>query len=134
MIRRLLWIPVLTAVALLAQTTGGTGSGGAGGGTGGTGGTSGGTGGTGGGVGNTGGTYDRTSDTVTFTLTAGTVSRLTPDIVQIDGYGATGASGSPYLDSHGKVVAVLYGGEAESGGRIVYAVPAALIAELLQGL
>ena len=68
------------------------------------------------------------------TLTAGTVSRLTPDIVQIDGYGATGASGSPYLDAHGKVVAVLYGGEAESGGRIVYAVPAALIAELLQGL
>ena len=68
------------------------------------------------------------------TLTAGTVSRLTPDVVQIDGYGATGASGSPYLDSHGHVVAVLYGGEAESGGRIVYAVPAALIAELLQGL
>lgn len=68
------------------------------------------------------------------TLTAGTVSRLTPDIVQIDGYGATGASGSPYLDAHGHVVAVLYGGEAESGGRIVYAVPAALVEELLQGL
>ncbi len=68
------------------------------------------------------------------TLTAGTVSRLTPDIVQIDGYGATGASGSPYLDARGHVVAVLYGGEAESGGRIVYAVPAARIAELLRGL
>ncbi|HEU4570408.1 MAG TPA: trypsin-like peptidase domain-containing protein [Gemmatimonadales bacterium] len=64
------------------------------------------------------------------TLTAGTISRLTPDVVQIDGYGATGASGSPYLDAHGHVVAVLYGGAPESNGRIVYAVPATRIGEL----
>jgi S1-C subfamily serine protease len=64
------------------------------------------------------------------TLTAGTISRLTPDVVQIDGYGATGASGSPYLDAHGHVVAVLYGGAPESNGRIVYAVPATRIEEL----
>jgi S1-C subfamily serine protease len=67
----------------------------------------------------------------TATLTAGTISRLTPDLVQIDGYGATGASGSPILDQHGHVVGVLYGGAAGSGGRIVYAEPARHIAELL---
>ncbi|MEO6066821.1 MAG: trypsin-like peptidase domain-containing protein [Gemmatimonadales bacterium] len=65
------------------------------------------------------------------TLTAGTVSRLTPDVVQIDGYGATGASGSPILDSRGMVVGVLYGGQVGTGGRIVYAEPAKYIAELL---
>ncbi len=67
------------------------------------------------------------------TLVAGTISRLTTDLVQIDGYGATGASGSPILDQHGHVVGVLYGGQAESGGRIVYAEPARFIAGLLQG-
>jgi S1-C subfamily serine protease len=67
------------------------------------------------------------------TLTAGTISRLTDQLVQLDGYGATGASGSPILDQHGHVVAVLYGGQQESGGRIVYAVPASYIAGLYDG-
>ena len=67
------------------------------------------------------------------TLTVGTVSRLTNDLVQLDSYGATGASGSPILDQHGHVVAVLYGGQQESGGRIVYAVPAGYIADLFAG-
>ncbi|MBW8773076.1 MAG: trypsin-like peptidase domain-containing protein [Gemmatimonadetes bacterium] len=67
------------------------------------------------------------------TLTAGRISRLTDQLVQLDGYGATGASGSPILDQHGHVVAVLYGGQQESGGRIVYAVPASYIAELFNG-
>lgn len=68
----------------------------------------------------------------TATLTAGTISRLTPDLVQIDGYGATGASGSPILDQRGYVVGVLYGGAVGSGGRIVYAEPARFIADLLK--
>ncbi|HET7042338.1 MAG TPA: serine protease, partial [Gemmatimonadales bacterium] len=67
------------------------------------------------------------------TLTAGTVSRETNDLIQVDGYGATGASGSPFFNAAGEVVAVLYGGERESNGRIIYAVPASRIAELLQG-
>ena len=67
------------------------------------------------------------------TLTAGTISRLTPDIVQIDGYGATGASGSPILDQRGYVVGVLYGGQRDTGGRIVYAEPARFIAGLFNG-
>jgi S1-C subfamily serine protease len=69
----------------------------------------------------------------TATLTAGTISRLTPDLVQIDGYGATGASGSPILDQRGFVVGVLYGGQSGTGGRIVYAEPARYIRELLDG-
>ncbi len=77
--------------------------------------------------------FDNLSRTgATATLTAGTISRTTSDLVQIDGYGATGASGSPILDSRGYVVGVLYGGQANTGGRIVYAEPARYIAELLQ--
>ena len=67
------------------------------------------------------------------TLTAGTISRLAHDLVQIDGYGATGASGSPILDPHGHVVGVLYGGQRDTGGRIVYAEPAKFIAGLFNG-
>jgi len=66
------------------------------------------------------------------TLTAGTISRITEDVVQIDGYGATGASGSPILDQRGFVVGVLYGGQAGTGGRIVYAEPARHIQRLLE--
>ena len=66
------------------------------------------------------------------TLTAGTISRTTDDLVQIDGYGATGASGSPILDQRGFVVGVLYGGQAGTGGRIVYAEPAKYIQQLLE--
>ena len=58
------------------------------------------------------------------TTITGTVSRILPDLVQIDGYGTAGASGSPVFDASGRVIAVLSGGEKESNGRIVYAVPA----------
>ena len=76
---------------------------------------------------------DLTRTGASATLTAGTVSRLAHDLVQIDGYGATGASGSPILDPHGHVVGVLYGGQRDTGGRIVYAEPAKFIAGLFSG-
>jgi len=67
------------------------------------------------------------------TLTVGTVSKVLPNVVQVDGYGAPGSSGSPIFDREGRVVAVLYGGNRESQGKIIYGVPAtAVIAYLSQ--
>ncbi|MFL5606278.1 MAG: trypsin-like peptidase domain-containing protein [Gemmatimonadaceae bacterium] len=54
----------------------------------------------------------------------GTVSKQLDDVMQIDAYAGKGSSGSPVFDSRGLVVGVVYGGAPESGGRIVYAVPA----------
>jgi S1-C subfamily serine protease len=68
------------------------------------------------------------------TLTAGTISKALPDLIQIDGYGAQGASGSPIFDAAGSLLGVLYSGEAGSGGRIVYAVPVPYVTALLRSL
>lgn len=65
------------------------------------------------------------------TTTAGTVSKRIDEVLQIDSYAGKGSSGSPVFDVHGYVVGVIYGGEAESRGRIVYAVPAERIAAFL---
>jgi S1-C subfamily serine protease len=65
------------------------------------------------------------------TLSVGTTSKVIPSLVQIDGYGAPGSSGSPIFNRDGKLVGVLYGGQAESGGRIIYSVPAATLVSYL---
>jgi S1-C subfamily serine protease len=69
---------------------------------------------------------------LTASVLLGTVSRLAPGLLQLDGYGASGASGSPVLNARGELVGVLYGEERGSGGRILYAVPAGEILELLR--
>jgi len=71
---------------------------------------------------------------VRTTLTAGTVSKALRDLLQIDGYGAPGASGSPIFDASGALLGVLYGGEPGSNGRIVYAVPVPYVTALLRDL
>ena len=65
------------------------------------------------------------------TLTAGTVSKVLSTVVQVDGFGAPGSSGSPMFDRSGRVVAVLYGGERDASGNIIYGVPAARVVEYL---
>lgn len=61
-------------------------------------------------------------------LSVGTVGKLVPETLQLDAFAAQGSSGSPVFDQRGFVVGVIYGGATESGGRIVYAVPAARLA------
>jgi S1-C subfamily serine protease len=60
---------------------------------------------------------------VSATLTLGTASRVLPQVLQLDSYGAQGASGSPIFNRDGLVVGILYGGEKSSNGRIVFGVP-----------
>ena len=68
---------------------------------------------------------------VASTLTLGTVSRVQPALVQLDGYGAQGSSGSPILDRTGVVIGILYGGQPGSNGRILYGVPVRFAQRLL---
>jgi len=72
------------------------------------------------------------------TLNAGTVSKRTSSVLQIDSYAAHGSSGSPVFNSLGLVVGVIFGGQANAGGRIVFAVPpdrvAAFVAGEVQGI
>ena len=68
------------------------------------------------------------------TLTVGTVSKVLSDVIQVDGYGAPGSSGSPVFDRNGHVVAVLYGGNRESQGKIIYGVPATAVTAYLKQL
>ena len=57
------------------------------------------------------------------TLGLGTVSKMLADTLQFDAYAAPGSSGSAVFDARGFVVGVLFGGQGESNGRIIYAVP-----------
>ena len=70
---------------------------------------------------------------VKTSLTAGTVSKLLPDVLQIDAYASHGSSGSPIFDANGWVVGIVYGGDPQSQGRLTYAVPASKIDGMLRG-
>ncbi|MFI5244545.1 MAG: trypsin-like peptidase domain-containing protein, partial [Gemmatimonadales bacterium] len=65
------------------------------------------------------------------TLGLGTVSKILADTLQFDAYAAPGSSGSAVFDARGFVVGVLFGGQPESSGRILYAVPSDRLAAQL---
>jgi S1-C subfamily serine protease/pSer/pThr/pTyr-binding forkhead associated (FHA) protein len=70
--------------------------------------------------------------TVEPTLTMGVVGKSLKDLLQIDSWASNGASGSPIFDTHGHVIGVIWGGEKNTQGRVVYAVPANRINELIK--
>jgi hypothetical protein len=68
---------------------------------------------------------------VSATTFSGTVTRVTPGVLELDGYGATGSSGSPVFDAGGAMVGLVFGGDPGSQGRTLYAVPARAIRAFL---
>jgi S1-C subfamily serine protease len=64
----------------------------------------------------------------------GTIRRADTSMVELDGYGTNGSSGSPVFNAAGEVAGVVYGGESGSFGRVVYAVPVRVVVELLSML
>jgi S1-C subfamily serine protease len=67
-------------------------------------------------------------------LTVGTISKSVSGLLQIDAFASHGSSGSPVFDAHGHVIGVVWGGAKDAPGRIVFAVPADQIRELLTGV
>jgi S1-C subfamily serine protease len=65
-------------------------------------------------------------------FSAGSVSKVLSTVLQLEGYGASGASGSPIFDRHGQVVGILYGGRDAPGGRLLFGVPSTYAIELLR--
>jgi S1-C subfamily serine protease len=65
--------------------------------------------------------------------TFGNVSKVVPDLLQIDAFASHGSSGSPVFDAHGHVVGVVWGGPPGANGRIVFSVPVDRLNELLRG-
>jgi S1-C subfamily serine protease len=82
-----------------------------------------------------GGTPNGASQLARPVVGSGAITRVTASRLELEGYGASGASGSPVFDANGDVVGVLFGGRAAAaGGQTVYAVPAPVAARLLASI
>ena len=68
---------------------------------------------------------------VSTSLTTGTLSKVLDTQLAILGYGAPGMSGSPVFNRQGQVIGIVFGGQRDSQGRVVLAVPVRFAQELL---
>ena len=67
-------------------------------------------------------------------LSAGVLTGWDGDYLEIEGYGRSGASGSPIVDGDGRLVGVLAGGRTGPGGERLYALPAPRIVSFLRSV
>ena len=67
-------------------------------------------------------------------LSAGVLNGVAAGRLEVEGYGAEGASGSPFFDAGGEVIGVLLGGRTLRGRNTVYGIPASAAARLLRDL
>jgi S1-C subfamily serine protease len=65
-------------------------------------------------------------------LSAGVLQLNEFDRLEVRGYGAVGASGSPIVDANGDLLAVVFGGRREGDGQSILGVPAATVIRLLE--
>jgi S1-C subfamily serine protease len=68
---------------------------------------------------------------VSTSLNTGTLSKVLDKELAITGYGAPGMSGSPVFNRQGQVIGIVFGGQRDSQGRVVLAVPVRFARELL---
>jgi len=73
----------------------------------------------------------RTARLATPLVSAGVIRAVTPDRIELQGYGAAGASGSPIFDEAGVVIGVLFGGRRDAEGHTLFALPAGQVSRLL---
>lgn len=67
-------------------------------------------------------------------LSVGVLTAMDLDVVEVQGYGASGASGSPILDANGQIIAVLSGRQATDGRHLLLGVPAIKATRLLEAI
>jgi hypothetical protein len=67
-------------------------------------------------------------------VSAGVIATITDSHIEVQGYGAAGASGSPILDATGHIIAILYGGRSSAEGQLVLGVPVAAAMKLLEAV
>jgi pSer/pThr/pTyr-binding forkhead associated (FHA) protein len=67
-------------------------------------------------------------------VSAALLTRVSNDVIEAEGFGASGASGSPILDGSGRLVGVLFGGRTEDGVQILVGASAAVVADYLATL
>ena len=76
-----------------------------------------------------GGEWQRVGVSTSFN--PGTLMKVLDNQIAITGYGAAGMSGSPVFNRQGQVIGIVYGGQRDSQGRVVLAVPVRFARELL---